>query len=148
MAITISKQPQSTEVMVGKISGTLEVVATGATTYQWKKAKSASSTTEASNVSGATLAAMPLPKDLSEGEYYYFCALGDDSSSVSTKIATVTVTKFPMYMTGAFVHSYIGALDESIQKKFKEELVRTGIEIPNDNVSLRTKQIELFMSVL
>lgn len=148
MAITISKQPQSTEVIVNRISGKLEVVATGVTTYQWKKAKSANSTTGASNVSGATQAAMPLPKDLSEGVYYYFCSLGDGETTVNSKIATITVGKFPQYMTGAFVHSYISTCDESIQKKFQQRLVQTGIPIPNDNVALRTKQIELFMSVL
>lgn len=148
MAITISKQPQSTEVMVGKISGNLGVVATGATTYQWKKAKSATSVSGATNVSGATQAAMPLPTDLSEGKYYYFCSLGDGTTTVNTTIATISVVKFPSYITGAFVHSYISACDESVQKKFESEQVLRGIEIPNNNDSLRTKQIELFMAVL
>ena len=148
MAITISTQPVSTQVMKDHISGTLKVVATGATTYQWKQAKSASSVANATNVNGATKAEMTIPTNLADGEYYYFCVLGDGSTTVNSNIATVSVVDFPAYITGAFVNSYIQSCDKTVQDRYTNALKLSGIKIPNTDDVLRTAQVELFMSVL
>lgn len=148
MAITISTQPASTQVMKDHISGTLKVVATGATTYQWKQAKSATSVANATNVAGATEAEMAIPTGLDDGDHYFFCALGDGSTAVNSNIATVSVVDFPAYITGAFVNSYINSCDEIVQDRYKNALKLSGITIPNDGKVLRTAQVELFMSVL
>lgn len=148
MAITISTQPASTQVMKDHISGTLKVVATGATTYQWKQAKSATSVANATNVAGATDAEMTIPTGLDDGDHYFFCALGDGSTTVNSNIATVSVVDFPAYITGAFVNSYINSCDETVQDRYKNALKLSGITIPNDDKVLRTAQVELFMSVL
>lgn len=148
MAITISTQPASTQVMKDHISGTLKVVATGATTYQWKKAKSSTSVANATNVTGATKAEMTIPTDLTDGDHYFFCALGDGSTTVNTDIATVSVVDFPAYITGAFVNSYINSCDKKVQDRYDKALKLSRITIPNDDKVLRTAQVELFMSVL
>ena len=148
MAITISTQPKSTQVRVGHIAGTLKVEATGATTYQWKQAKSSTSVTGATVVSGANTAELTIPTSLTEGDYYYFCVLGDGTTTVNSKIATVSVVEFPAYITGAFVNTYIQSCDTSIQDRYKKTLALSGITIPDDDNVLRTAQVELFMSVL
>lgn len=147
MAIVITTQPKSTQVMKGRISGKLTVEATGATTYQWKQAKSATSTASATNVSGANTAEMTIPTTLAE-DAYYFCTLGDDSTTTNTSIVTVSVVDFPAYITGAFVNSYINSCDKIIQDRYKEALALSGVTIPDTDDVLRTVQVELFMSVL
>lgn len=148
MAIVITTQPKNTQVMQGHISGKLTVEATGATTYQWKQAKSATSVSGATNVSGATTAEMTIPTTLTEGEAYYFCAVGDGSTTVNTNIATVSVVDFPAYITGAFVNSYINSCAKVVQDRYKEALALSGVTIPDTDDVLRTVQVELFMSVL
>lgn len=148
MAITISTQPASTQVMKDHISGTLKVVATGATTYQWKQAKSASDVAGATNVASATSAELTIPTNLDKGDYYFFCTLGDGSTTVNSNIATVSVVDFPAYITGAFVNSYIKSCDTTVQTRFEKALKLSGITIPNTEKVLRTAQVELFMSVL
>lgn len=148
MAITISTQPVSTQVMKDHISGTLKVVATGATTYQWKQAKSATSVANATNVTGAIKAEMAIPTDLTDGDHYFFCALGDGTTTVNSNIATVSVVDFPAYITGAFVNSYIQSCDKTVRDRYTNALKLSGIKIPNTNDVLRTVQVELFMSVL
>lgn len=148
MAITISTQPASTQVMKDRISGTLKVVANGATTYQWKQAKSATSVANATNVANATTAEMTIPTNLDLGDAYFFCVLGDGSTTVNSSIATVSVVDFPAYITGAFVHSYIKSCAQSVQTRFNEALKLSRIEIPDTTDVLRTAQVELFMSVL
>lgn len=147
MAIVITTQPKSTQVMKGRISGKLTVEATGATTYQWKQAKSATSTASATNVSGANTAEMTIPTTLAE-DAYYFCTLGDGSTTTNTSIVTVSVVDFPAYITGAFVNSYINSCDKIIQDRYKEALALSGVTIPDTDDVLRTVQVELFMSVL
>lgn len=148
MAIAITTQPVSTEVMKGHIAGSLKIVATGATTHQWKQAKSATSISGATNVSGATTAEMTIPKDLDSGDYYYYCVLGDGSTTSNSNIVTVSVVDFPAYITGAFVNEYIKSCDKTVQDKYKDALKLSGITIPDDGKVLRTAQVELFMSVL
>lgn len=148
MAIVITKQPQNIEVMEGKITQTLTVEATGATSYQWKKAKSATSTSGATNVTGQTTAEMTISTDLVAGKYYFFCVVSDDSSSVNSDIVIVDVVDFPTYITGAFVNAYIAACDTTVQERFKQLKTLSGIEIPDDDNVLRTAQVELFMTAL
>lgn len=148
MAVVITKQPQSTQVVKGKISGKLSVVATGATGYKWKKAKSATSTAGATDVASATTANLTIPTDLTEGRHFYFCEVTDGSNPVNSEIATVEVVDFPEYITGAFVNSYIAGCSKTVQDRFKEAKALSRIEVPNTNVVLRTAQVELFMLIL
>lgn len=148
MAIVITKQPQNAQVMEGKITQKLTVKATGATTYQWKQAKSGTSVSGATIVSGQNTSVMTIPTTLTEGRYYYFCAISDASSTVNSDIVTVEVVRFPEYITGKFVNEYVAACDPSVKKDLDAALARTGIEIPNTDDVLRTAQVELFISVL
>lgn len=54
----------------------------------------------------------------------------------------------PEYMTGAWAHAYIEACGEETQARFEQEQIRTGIEIPNTDVVLRTAQLELVSRVI
>ena len=148
MAIVITKQPQNAQIMEGKITQKLTVKATGASTYQWKQAKSATSVSGATVVSGQNTSEMTIPTTLTEGRYYYFCAVSDSSSTVNTDIVIVEVVKFPEYITGKFVNEYVAACDPSVKEALDAVLARTGMEIPNTEDVLRTAQVELFISVL
>ena len=148
MAIVITAQPQNAQVMEGKITQKLAVEATGASAYQWKQAKSGTSVSGATIVSGQNTNKMTIPTTLTEGRYYYFCAVSDSSSTVNSDIVTVEVVNFPEYITGKFVNEYIAACDPSVKKDLDAALARTGITIPNTNDVLRTSQVELFMSIL
>lgn len=148
MAIVITTQPQNTQVMEGKITQKLNVVATGATAYQWKQAKSATSVSGATIVSGQNTSEMTIPTTLTEGRYYYFCAISDDTSTVNSDIVIVEVVKFPEYITGKFVNEYIAACDPSVKEELDAAMARAGIEIPNTEDVLRTAQVELFVSIL
>lgn len=145
MAITITTQPQNVQVMEGKITQKLSVVATGATGYQWKKAKSGTSASGATNVVGQTTAQMTIPTDITKGFYYYFCAVTDGTDTVNTDIVTVEVTDFPEYITGEFVWDYVDACDASVKTRLQTLCSRRGITIPDTAVALRTEQIEIFM---
>ena len=148
MAIVITTQPQNAQVMEGKITQKLTVEATGATAYQWKQAKSATSVSGATIVSGQNTNQMTIPTTLTEGRYYYFCAISDASSTVNSDIVTVEVVKFPEYITGKFVNEYVAACDPSVKKDLDAALARTGMKIPNTDDVLRTAQVELFVSIL
>lgn len=148
MAIVITTQPQNAQVMEGKITQKLTVEATGATAYQWKQAKSATSVSGATVVSGQNTNQMTIPTTLTEGRYYYFCAVSDNTSTVNSDIVTVEVVKFPEYITGKFVNEYVAACDPSVKKDLDAALARTGITIPNTDDVLRTAQVELFVSIL
>ena len=148
MAIVITKQPQNAQVMEGKITQKLTVEATGATAYQWKQAKSATSVSGATIVSGQNTSIMTIPTTLTEGRYYYFCAISDASSTVNSDIVIVEVVKFPEYITGKFVNEYVAACDASVKEELDAAIARTGIEIPNTEEVLRTAQVELFVSIL
>lgn len=148
MAIVITKQPDNTQVMEGKISSKLTLTATGATGYQWKQAKSSTSVSGATNVVGATTNEMTIPTELTEGRYYYFCAVSDADSSTNSNIVTVEVVDFPEVITGKFVNEYVAACDPTIKQRLDDLMERTGITIPNTDEGLRTVQIELFMMAL
>lgn len=101
--ISITDEPDDTEVSQGE-SEELQVKAsladTAATlTYQWYKTNSstnndATDTTNVTAVSGATSSTYDVPDDLSQSTHYYFCVVGATYySSVTSTVATVTVTK-------------------------------------------------------
>lgn len=148
MAIVITKQPSDKTFMVGKISGTMVVEATGATSFQWMQAQDGASTDSAVEVAGQTTATLAIPTDLAEGSYYFFCEISGDDEVIDSEIATVHVVTFPEYITGEFVHTYIEACAENIQERFENLQVLRGIEIPNDTNVLMTAQVELFMEAL
>lgn len=148
MAIVITSQPTDTIVVEGVITATLAVVASGATSYQWRQAKSSVSTADATVLVGETGSEMVIPADLPVGTYYYFCSVSDDTDTVNTAIATVTVSDFPEYITGSFVLDYIDKCSEEVQNRFQELQTLRGITILNNNNALRTAQIELFMEAL
>ena len=124
MAIVITTQPQNAQVMEGKITQKLTVEATGATAYQWKKAKSGTSVSGATIMSGQNTNKMTIPTTLTEGRYYYFCAISDASSTVNSDIVTVEVVKFPEYITGKFVNEYVAACDPSVKADLDAEYDR------------------------
>lgn len=148
MAIVITRQPTGVEVAVGKIAGSISVVATGATTYQWKAAKSSKSVSGATNVPGATGASMTIPTDLAVGEYYFFCNIGDGSSTKNSEIVTVSVVDFPKYLTGNQAWTIIESMDNSVAERYAAESALSGITIPRTDVALRTVQIELLMTII
>ena len=154
MAIVITKQPSNKTFVVGKISGTLSVEATGAESFQWMQAQDSDSTDGAVEVVGQTTATLAIPTDLEEGSYYFFCEISVDSEDddedevINSEIATVQVFEILEYITGEFVHTYIEACAENIQERFEELQVLRGIEIPNNNDVLLTAQVELFMEAL
>lgn len=148
MAIVITTQPRNVQVMEGKITQKLSVEATGATTYQWKQAKSGTSVSGATIVAGQNTAEMTIPTTLTEGRYYYFCAISDETSTVNSDIVTVEVVDFPEYMTGKFVNEYVAACDASVKQALNAAMALTGIDIPNTDDVLRTAQVELFVSIL
>lgn len=145
MAVLITKQPDNAKVVAGSIEGTLSVTASGATSYQWKQAKDEASTAGATIVVGQNTASMPIPTDLSEGTYYFFCTASDGSTTVNSNIAVVTVLDFPEYITGSFVHAYMEKCSEEAKARFNSLQARRGITIPDNDVVLRTAQVELFM---
>lgn len=95
--ITITTQPADlTEVVAGSISGSLSVVATTNTsnpiTYQWYE-NSVDSTVGGTIINGETSASFDIPTDLTAGNYYYYCVLSSvGANSVTTTVATVTVS--------------------------------------------------------
>ncbi|WP_445677933.1 major tail protein [Robertmurraya sp. FSL R5-0851] len=95
--ITITSQPADlTEVVAGSISGSLSVVATTNTsnpiTYQWYE-NTVDSTVGGTIINGETSASFDIPTDLTAGTYYYYCVLSSvGANSVTTTVATVTVS--------------------------------------------------------
>lgn len=148
MAILITKQPSDATMMVGKISGTLNVAATGATEYQWRQTRDAGTTYGSTVLAGQNTPELKIPTNLEVGTYYFYCAISDEDETVNSKIVSVYVVEFPECITGAFAHSYVGACAKEIQDKFQELQVLTGITIPNTNEVLLTAQVELFMAAL
>lgn len=95
--ITITTQPASlTEVTAGSITGSLSVVATTNTsdpvTYQWYE-NTTNSSTGGTEINGETSASFDIPTDLLADTYYYYCKLNSNgTTSVTTDVATVTVS--------------------------------------------------------
>jgi len=92
-AITISTQPSGEAVTAGAISGTLAVVAataSGTLTYQWYR-NSANSTSGGTLLAGATGASLAIPTGLAAGTYYFYCVIGNGTTSVVTTPAAVVV---------------------------------------------------------
>ena len=50
----------------------------------------------------------------------------------------------PEYITGAYVHQYIGACSTEVQQRFANLQKRRGITIPNDAKVLCSEQVKLF----
>lgn len=148
MAVVITRQPSNESVVAGAISSTLSVVATGATSYQWKQAKDATTVEGATVVAGQNTNTMTIPAGLSVGTYYFFCAVSDEATTVNSNIAIVTVVDFPEYITGAFVHAYMKKCSKEAQERFKQLQILRGITIPDDDNVLRTAQVELFMEAI
>jgi phi13 family phage major tail protein len=95
--ITITTQPAGlTEVTAGSITGSLSVVAESNTsdpvTYQWYE-NTIDSTTGGIAINGETSASFDIPTDLLADTYYYYCVLNlSGADSVTTEVATVTVS--------------------------------------------------------
>ena len=98
LEITITTQPQDVTVTEGEISETLSIVASaGSKTliYQWYE-NTTKSTVGGTPVSGATSATFTIPTTLTEigGPYYYYCVVSCEGlESVTSNVATVTVTE-------------------------------------------------------
>jgi len=95
--ITITTQPAGlTEVTAGSIIGSLSVVAESNTsnpvTYQWYENTSATAV-GGTAINGETSASFDIPTDLLADTYYYYCVLNlSGADSVTTEVATVTVS--------------------------------------------------------
>ena len=98
LEITITTQPQDVTVTEGEISETLSIVASaGSKTliYQWYE-NTTKSTVGGTPVSGATSATFTIPTTLTKigGPYYYYCVVSCEGlESVTSNVATVTVTE-------------------------------------------------------
>ncbi|MDR0380850.1 MAG: polysaccharide deacetylase family protein [Oscillospiraceae bacterium] len=100
--VSVTAQPAAqTYVVQGAIAGSLTVAATvtpsAEPSYQWyMSAEAAPSAWEA--VEGATGAAFALPAGLTAGKYYFYCvASAPNAASVTSNVATVTVSLPTMY---------------------------------------------------
>ena len=98
--ITINTQPVNTSVVVGNISGSLSVIASvtpsGTLSYQWYY-NTSNSNTGGELIAGATSANFPIPTTLIEGPYHYYCLVSAvGAESVTSSVATVTVTSGPI----------------------------------------------------
>lgn len=92
--VTITTQPQNATVTQGAITGDLTVAATASSStllYQWYSNTSASMT-DGTAIPDATGASMTIPTDLTEGSYYYYCAVSAGATTVKTNAVTVTVS--------------------------------------------------------
>ncbi len=98
LEITITTQPQDVTVTEGGISETLSIVASAGSktlSYQWYE-NTTKSTVGGTPVSEATSATFTIPTTLTEigGPYYYYCVVSADGlDSVTSNVATVTVTE-------------------------------------------------------
>ena len=91
--ITVTAQPQNTEVSVGLITESLSVTASstaGTLSYQWYQ-NTINSTSGGTAVADATSATMLIPNSLTEGTYYFYCELSAGATTIKTNTATVTV---------------------------------------------------------
>ncbi len=95
--ITITTQPAIlTELTAGSISGSLSVVANSNTvnpiTYQWYE-NTVDSSIGGTIINGETSASFDIPTTLLADTYYYYCKLNSSgATSVTTDVATVTVS--------------------------------------------------------
>jgi hypothetical protein len=113
--VTISTQPAAkTIVTEGSITGSLAVTASVtpevALNYQWYRMSNIYTP-----IFGATDAAFMIPTDLTVGAYYYFCSVSaTGGNSVTSNIATVTVTppspehNYRVYLSSAATSLNIG----------------------------------------
>lgn len=91
-AVSITAQPEDTEVFEGEIDGSLTVAAQseGELTYQWYSCNENGSYPV--KVAGANTDTLTIPTDLEAGNYHYFVkVIVDGIAGVNSKVATVTV---------------------------------------------------------
>ncbi len=93
--LSITEQPADVTVNEGAISGELSVAASSdgdsSVTYQWYKAELADGT-NAARLIGETKNTLTIPKELTEGEHYFFCKItADGVNTQRSEVATVTV---------------------------------------------------------
>lgn len=93
---TVAPRVESKTVTAGSITGNLTAAVTtagspGALSYQWYWCAAADKTGAAA-ITGATSAEYAIPRDLTEGTYYYFCEVsGVDAAAERSNVAAVTV---------------------------------------------------------
>ena len=155
MALSFTTQPVDTQVTFESITGALTVVAAGAETltYQWYEAVSKTSVVGATLIAGATTDSFTIPTDLVTGDHFYFCRVSaSEENAVDSYIATVQVVgslpEVPKYVTGAWCHDFIEDCSQEVQERFTDLQAQTGITIGNNSNTLRSAQIELFMSAI
>ena len=95
--ITVEFEPNNQITTEGKIIESLLYqvsVSDGSTpSYQWYQCDDAGRT-NARAIEGATRMGFDLPKDLTEGKYYYYCvASAEGAQSTTSRVTTVTVKK-------------------------------------------------------
>lgn len=93
---TVAARVEGKTVTAGSIIGNLTAAVTtagnpGTLSYQWYSAESADDTTGEA-ITGATSAEYAIPRNLTEGTYYYFCEVsGVDAAAERSNVAAVTV---------------------------------------------------------
>ena len=91
--ITITTQPEDTEVTAGSITGSLTAAATassGSVTWQWYQ-NTTPNNYGGTPVESGTSASLTIPSTLTAGTYYFYAVATAGGSSKPTNVATVTV---------------------------------------------------------
>ncbi|MTI84827.1 MAG: hypothetical protein FH756_13225 [Firmicutes bacterium] len=131
--ITISTQPAATtNVVVGSITESLSVVASGNTstplTYQWYENTTAS-TEGGTPINGETSASFNIPTDLTAGTKYYYCVITLETVTETTTLATVVAEDPVITITTEPVDTTVAA--GSITESLVVEAVVTGSKAIN-----------------
>ena len=93
-AVNITAQPQNISATEGAITGKLTVTATseGTLTYQWYKCNDENKS-GAVKIASANASSLDIPKELTEGEHYFFVKILVDGTAASeSDVAVVTVS--------------------------------------------------------
>ena len=91
--VQITEQPEDTTLSEGEISGALSVTASSTSTlsYQWYSCRDELKT-DAVKIKNQSLNTMPIPADLTAGEYYYFVKIiVDGVDGATSRVAKVTI---------------------------------------------------------
>lgn len=141
--ILITTQPVSSSAIIGtNVTLTVEATVTpeAVITYQWFKNGIA--------VEGATNSTLVVEStNVVSSATYNVIVSSAGAESVTSNEVTVSFT-LPEYITGAFANSYIAICGEEIQTRFSQLQVLRGIQIPNNNSVLLSKQLSLFMDAI
>jgi hypothetical protein len=118
---TIAVQPQSINVVKCCIDDTVSVIippTSNIVTYQWYRCNAPDKSGSAA-ISGATAEHFPIPITLDVGKYYYYCTIKiENSGSLVSSVATVTVTALNLPNKIKSIYPNNICLGENIELEF------------------------------